>query len=227
VTYDPRGHARSPLEGSPDDLTVEVHADDAARLIAAVAGDEPAFVLGSSGGATYGLELVARHGDRVRTLVAHEAPVGELLPDAARWHKLCDDVAATHVKDGMFAAMQLFEEGTGMGGGEQQDGGPPPTPEMQEFMQRIGQNMDLFFRVLIPVVGQYVPDVDALRSGPARVVVGVGRDSTEQQLPYRASFALAERLGTDVVWFPGDHGGFGSHHAEFATVLDSLLTDSR
>ena len=44
----------------------------------------PADVLGSSGGATYGLDLVARCPGRVRTLVAHEPPVSELLPgDAA------------------------------------------------------------------------------------------------------------------------------------------------
>jgi pimeloyl-ACP methyl ester carboxylesterase len=221
VTYDPRGHARSPLEGSPDDLTVEIHADDAARLLAAV-GTEPAFVLGSSGGATYGLDLAARHAGRVRTLIAHEPPVGELLPDAAKWHALCLEVRDTYLRDGMGPAMQLFEEGTGMGGGAQQEG-PPPTPEMAEFMQRIGANMDLFMRVLVPIVGTFVPDIEALSNTSTRIVVGVGDASTEEQLPYRASHALAERLGVTPERFPGDHGGFGSHPAEFAEKLHEIL----
>jgi hypothetical protein len=42
-------------------------------------------------------------------------------------------------------------------------------------------------------------------------------------LAYRAAVALAERLGTDAVTFPGDHGGFGSHPAEFAKTLHKAL----
>src|SRR5688500_10153152 len=47
VCYDPRGHSRSPLDGAAEDISVAVHAEDAALLLAAV-GDEPAFVYGSS-----------------------------------------------------------------------------------------------------------------------------------------------------------------------------------
>jgi len=84
VTYDCRGNSRSPMQGSWDDLTVGLFADDAHRLLDAVSPDQ-ADVLGSSGGATYALDLVARYPGRVGTLVAHEPPVSELLPDAARY----------------------------------------------------------------------------------------------------------------------------------------------
>jgi len=70
VTYDCRGNSRSPMQGSWDDLTVGLFADDAHRLLDAV-GTDQADVLGSSGGATYALDLVARYPGRVRTLVAH------------------------------------------------------------------------------------------------------------------------------------------------------------
>jgi len=83
VTYDCRGNSRSPMQGSWDDLTVALFADDARRLLDAVSTDQ-ADVLGSSGGATYALDLVARYPGRVRTLVAHEPPASELLPEAAR-----------------------------------------------------------------------------------------------------------------------------------------------
>src|SRR2546430_2588710 len=33
VTYDPRGHSRSAIDGTPEDVTLAQHADDAARLI--------------------------------------------------------------------------------------------------------------------------------------------------------------------------------------------------
>lgn len=74
VTYDCRGNSRSPMQGSWDDLTVALFADDAHRLLDAVSTDQ-ADALGSSGGATYALDLVARYPGRVRTLVAHEPPV--------------------------------------------------------------------------------------------------------------------------------------------------------
>ena len=50
VTYDPRGISRSSFDGPPKDWRVEVHADDARRLLAE-AGGQPAHVFGSSGGA--------------------------------------------------------------------------------------------------------------------------------------------------------------------------------
>jgi pimeloyl-ACP methyl ester carboxylesterase len=55
VAYDWRGAARSPLDAPPNDLPdgglpMQVQADDAERLLAALA-DGPAYVLGCSGGA--------------------------------------------------------------------------------------------------------------------------------------------------------------------------------
>jgi len=72
-------------------------------------------------------------------------------------------------------------------------------------------------------ISGYAPDVAALRGGPARIVVGVGETSAGQ-LAHRTALALAERLGTPPVTFPGDHGGFGSHSAEFAETLHKVLT---
>src|SRR5712692_6397021 len=72
VTYDPRGLSHSKLEGElQDERIVEIFADDAHRLLTAVA-KEPAFVFASSGGAVIAFELTAQHPEQVRTLVAHE-----------------------------------------------------------------------------------------------------------------------------------------------------------
>src|SRR5207249_7037475 len=100
VSYDQRGHSRSELEGKPEDIPVSLHADDAATILEAV-GKEPASVYGNSGGATIGLEVVARHPDLVRTLVVHEAPLMELLPDAERWRATFRDIDETYRTDGV------------------------------------------------------------------------------------------------------------------------------
>jgi pimeloyl-ACP methyl ester carboxylesterase len=221
VTYDCRGNSRSPMAGSWDDLTVGLFADDANRLLDAVSAG-PACVLGSSGGATYGLDLVARYPGRVRTLVAHEPPVSELLPDAARYHALNEEIGETSRAQGVAAAMQKFAAGVGFG-----NGGPGPqraeTPEAGAAMARSAGNLDLFAGRLIPVIGNYQPDVEALRKCQARIVVGVGDESTPGQMPYQASHELARRLGGQPVQFPGGHGGFGSHPDGFAATLHEVL----
>src|SRR5262249_25314094 len=78
ITYDRRGMSRSKIEVPGESLTLATHSDDAHRLLAALT-DESAFVFGSSIGALIGLDLVARHPDQVRVLVAHEPPAFELL----------------------------------------------------------------------------------------------------------------------------------------------------
>jgi pimeloyl-ACP methyl ester carboxylesterase len=224
VTYDCRGNSRSPMQGSWDELTVELFADDAGRLLDAVSAG-PADVLGSSGGATYGLDLVARYPGRVRTLVAHEPPVSELLPDAARYHALNLQVGQTYRGQGAFAALQIFTKGIGY----DDDGPPSPaeqTADAAAAQARTGANLGLFAGRLIPIIGNYEPDLAALQRSSTRIVVGVGDESTPEQMVYQAAHALAEKLGGQPEQFPGGHGGFGSHPDGFAARLRQVLAES-
>jgi len=80
LTYDPRGLSASTVDDPSQDITVETQADDAHRLLRAVTV-EPAYVFASSGGSNTGLVLAATHPEQVRTLIVHEPPITELLPD--------------------------------------------------------------------------------------------------------------------------------------------------
>jgi pimeloyl-ACP methyl ester carboxylesterase len=221
VTYDCRGNSRSPMQGSWDELTVGLFADDAHRLLDAF-GPDQAYVLGSSGGATYGLDLVARYPGRVRTLVAHEPPVSELLPDAARYHALNEQIGETYRSQGTFAAMQMFMQGVGFGSdGPRQPG--EQTPAAAAEAARVGGNLALFAGRLIPIIGNYQPDVAALQRSSTRIVVGVGDESTPEQMVYQTAHALADQLASQPVQFPGDHGGFGGHPEAFAARLREVL----
>ena len=74
--------------------TTDEHADDLHRLILALdAGAVDIF--GSSGGAVNALALVARHPEQVRTLVAHEPPAAQELPDREAVLAVCDGIRAT------------------------------------------------------------------------------------------------------------------------------------
>ena len=220
VPYDPRGNSRSVLDGPPEDQRMDVHGDDAARLLAAM-GDQSAYVLGSSGGAQIGLNLAARYPGRVHTLVAHEPPCVELLPDAAEQRAFVNTVYDTYRTHGVRPAMQKFAAGAGLRDGPQPDQAAP-SPQMREAFGRVMRNLDFFLAHGLKPISLYVPDIATLRAGPARIVVGVGETSTGQ-LAHRTAVALAERLGTTPVTFPGDHGGYGAQPAAFAEKLHLAL----
>ncbi|MFC4942339.1 alpha/beta hydrolase [Pseudonocardia sp. GCM10023141] len=225
ITYDRRGNSRSPLDGAPEPFPVDVHADDAHRLLTAVGGTEPAFVFGNSAGGLIGLALAARHPEQVGAVVSHEPPVLSLLPDAARWAQVLEQVHATYVSDGVEAAMGQFGAAMGMADG----GGQPPMdqlpPEVAEMLGRFARNTEVFVGYEIIPFGAFTPDVAALRAGSPRVVLAAGADSAGEP-PHLAALAVAERLGTEAVLFPGDHGGFGTHTDGFATELQKIFSAS-
>jgi pimeloyl-ACP methyl ester carboxylesterase len=230
VTYDCRGNSRSPMTGPREDLTVDLAAEDARRLLHAVGGDS-ADVFGSSGGATYGLALVAHHPGRVRTLVAHEPPVSELLPEAERWRAINEQVGEICQRDGVGPALGFFvecifagEPGSGPGPAETAADEPAPTADQAESAARVARNLELFASWLIPHIGNYEPDMAGLRATTTRIVVGVGAQSPPTHMPYQASHALAEQLGVELAEFPGDHFVEASGPAEFAARLRGLLS---
>ncbi|MGP9022589.1 alpha/beta fold hydrolase [Streptomyces sp. BR1] len=218
VTHDPRGISGSTLTDPEQDSTPELRADDVAALLDAL-GAENADVFGSSGGAVTGLALVARHPGRVRTLVAHEPPLFELLPDAAVRHAETDDLVATFHREGQGAAWIKFMANAGFVTGD--DDGVPATPPSEPTPQAIA-NGARFFEYELRGTTRHLPDIAALTAGPARVVVGIGADS-RALITYRTSMALAERIGTTPVEFPGDHGGFVGRPKQFAEVLRRVL----
>jgi clorobiocin biosynthesis protein CloN7 len=222
VTYDPRGIGNSSREDSSQDLTPEQQAGDVQRLLS-VLGGEPAHVFGSSGGAVVGLALVTAHADQVRTLVAHEPPVVELLPDAELARVQVQDIYDTYRADGADMAMAKFMAHAGLGGqpGEQTDA--PRWEPSPEQVARMRAATDVFLAHLIRPTTRYRPDIEALRAASTRIVVAAGATS-KGQLANRSAMALADRLGTPVVEFPGDHGGFMAQPEQFGRVLDQVLT---
>jgi pimeloyl-ACP methyl ester carboxylesterase len=227
VSYDQRGHSRSPLDGEPEDIPVALHADDAAAVLAELA-DEPAYVYGNSGGATIGLDLVARRPELVRTLVAHEPPLFELLPDVNRWRAALAEIGEAYRTQGVFPAMgkfgSLVEEG-GPKYSEEQQATPPPAPEAQEMMERMAGNFELFIAHELPQIGAYTPDLDALRNAPTRIISAAGETSGEQGAR-RAAIALADRLRIPVNYLPGGHGGWGADRQQFADKLHEILQEA-
>ena len=111
ATYDRRGFSRSLLLGAQDyDHRLQTDADDAERLIRHLSPDEPATVLGNSSGAIVGLELLIRHPEAVRILMAHEPPAASLLPDCEELMAQQREIYQTYRISGIAPAAKMFAE---------------------------------------------------------------------------------------------------------------------
>jgi pimeloyl-ACP methyl ester carboxylesterase len=222
VTYDPRGLSHSTLDAPVnDERIVQIFADDAHRLLTATT-KEPAFVFGSSGGAVIALELAAHHPEQVRTVVSHEPPAPALQPDPARERAAMEEIVRTYRTAGIGPAMQKFMVQTRIRSGPPPPPAGEPTPEMREGMAQMTRNMDFWLGHYFLAISAYEPDFDALKAGSSRIVPGVGEES-RGELANEGGLNLAKRLGTEAVVFPGAHGGFESHAAEFAARLREVF----
>ncbi|MGW0324376.1 alpha/beta fold hydrolase [Nocardia sp. NPDC003183] len=219
LTADPRGHFGSPLDDPNQDSTVLARAGDLAQLITHL-GAGPAVVFGSSGGAVTALALAQTNPDLVTTVVAHEAPLRELLPDAEAQRPLTEDIVATYATGDVIGAWRKFFAQAAIA---------IPEPMLVEIFggdrdpRQVASERFWFAHELRPTTA-WVPDPPLLRSIPTRVIVGIGAESTGQFCD-RTSRELASALGVDPVLFPGDHIGFVNDAVTFATRLQEVLDE--
>ncbi|MBM7787571.1 alpha/beta fold hydrolase [Tenggerimyces flavus] len=217
LTIDPRGIGRSPLDDPSQDSTPEDRADDMVALVAHL-DLGPATVFGSSGGAVTTLALAARHPSAVHTVIAHEPPLNELLPDRETLHEKTEEMIALYGSGDPVGAWRLFMK---VGNLNLPDeifemifGGERDAARAEEERR--------FFLHELRATTHFAPDLGALRSGPARLVIGIGEESTDQQCD-RTSRALGAELGIEPTLFPGDHTGFVDNPAPFAKKLREVL----
>jgi pimeloyl-ACP methyl ester carboxylesterase len=217
VTYDPRGYAGSSVDDPDAPSSVEQRADDVSAILDDI-GVESADLFGSSGGAVTGLSLVARYPGRIGTLVAHEPPLLELLPDAAQQRANTEAIIDTFHRHGFEAAWMHFMRNAGFDVAPDDAPSAPPETSENEIRQSAR-----FFDIDLRPTTSYLPDIEALKTGASRVVIGIGVDS-RRLLTYQTSVRLCELLGSTPAEFPGDHGGFMDAPAEFADTLRTVLS---
>ena len=224
VTYDPRGSERTTVTDRTEITTPELLAEDVHRVLNRVS-DEPAAILGSSGGAVTGLALVTAHPEQVSVLVAHEPPLLTLLSNADEELAEVQEIYQTYLRAGSDAAMRRFLLSIGVLGEEgsrrfaaMPEPDPVPAPAVPET------DNDFFYASQIRATTGYRPDLKALSEASTKIVVGVGATSAGQ-LAHRGGQALAEHLGLTATEFPGDHGGFAGETPAFAERLRQVLAD--
>lgn len=217
LTSDPRGTKRSILHDRSLGSSPEQRADDLAALIAHV-DRGPAVVFGSSGGAVTSLALVQLHGGLASTVIAHEPPLLELLPDRVEQRRITDELTSAALSGDRVGAWRLFFAQANI-----------PMPE-EVLVQWFGGEVDpqhhadeqFWFRHELPATVRWEPDIELLRARAGDLVLGIGEASVDQ-LCERTTTALGVQLGIAPTRFPGDHTGFVDHPAEFAARLREVL----
>jgi pimeloyl-ACP methyl ester carboxylesterase len=209
VRYDPRGSERSKKTNGVIESTPEQHADDIRAVIQAVGGG-PVDLFASSGGAVNALALVAKYPNDVRTLVAHEPPDAAVLPDRKEALAAIRDMSETYQRSGHGAGMAKFIALTSFKGSIPANFADQPAPDPAMFgmsTEDDGTRDDPLLAQNVFTCTGFEPDFDALKAAKTRLVIAAGADS-EGQMAYRGAVAIAERLGTKPVMFPGGHAGF-------------------
>lgn len=222
LTYDRRGLSRSRRDEPTAPTRIETHADDVHRLLAAH-GAEPVLVFGASIGALIGLELVTRHPEQVRTLVAHDPPAPSLLSDteresAERTQRALEELQC---REGVPAAMQAFLASIGVDFRDRE-----PEVEMPPHDPMRAANMRFFLERDCEAAHRYVIEIPALKAASTKILPAGGRTSREC-FPSRCAAVLAERLGVTLVEFPGGHSGYVLRPREFAVRLREVLGIAR
>lgn len=219
LTTDPRGIRHSVLDDPESESTPQLRAADLAALIEHV-DLGPAALLGSSGGACSVLALAQTRPDLVTTVVAHEPPIYDVLPDAAELTARCEAMIATYEAGDRVAAWREFMAIAAL-----------PMPE-EMFRMFFGQTpppgvlADERYQMLHTMRGtvHFEPDVEALSALGDRVVLGIG-DRSGGTLCDRSTRALAARLGLEPTLFPGGHTGFIEQPPVFAARLEEVLAE--
>ncbi|MFE5095321.1 alpha/beta fold hydrolase [Streptomyces sp. NPDC056638] len=223
ATYDPRGMSRSTLDDPEAEQSVGEHADDAFRMLELLSPGEPARVFGASSGAIAALHLLTAHPERVERVVAHEPPAVMVLPDAADHRDLIVRVQETFRRQGLMPAMAVFAAGLKKDG----DTTEPKAeielpPQAAARAEQTMANLPYFVGRIVPSFMSYTPDMNRLGALSDQLVLAGGQDS-RGELAYCPAALLAERLGMELLHFPGGHIGLTTHPAQFGELLRKAL----
>lgn len=235
VTYDPRGLGRSTRSDGRTDNDPEQQAEDVHAVIAALDAG-PVEMFASSGGAVTAFALVTAHPDDLVTLVAHEPPLIDVLPDADQARAAQQATQAIYHEKGWGAGMADFMAMTMWQGEFTDEYAAQPAPDPAQFGMPTdddGSREDPLLSGVSNAITDYRPDVDALKAAPTRIVIAVGIES-EGVFTGRTAVATAEALGQQATVFPSHHGGFmggefgyAGEPEAFAARLREVLDEGR
>jgi pimeloyl-ACP methyl ester carboxylesterase len=169
---------------------VEIHSDDAYRLLTKLT-DEPAYVFGSSSGAVIGLDLCIRHPRQVRVLIPHEPVLLQFLygNELKQARQFMEDLKKNHRSEVVKLSSNL-----------RMDAGKSEQSK-DVLTERLLDNSTYFVEHEIPGILNHTLDIDALRTAlksTSMQVLPAGGSASREFFPYSCAVTLSEQLGTEI-----------------------------
>jgi len=214
ISYDRRGHFGS-TDHTTGPVPVSRQADDALAVLDLMVPEGPVSVFGTSAGALIGLDLVARHPGRVRTLVVHEPPAVHLMPDADAWLGTAAEQVRLARSGELMAAVTGFANA--IAGAALPDLPNVRLPHEKEWIRLFDRELMAFY--------DYLPDLRALRKASSEILPVAGEDS-RGHYHYQPAKILALELGLPFTEMPGAHLAPQRNPTKFAAALRDLLDPS-
>ena len=220
VTYDPRGSERSRRTDGAAETTPDEHADDLHRLIAALDAGPVDLFAGAAAPSTRSSWSPGTRSRSGRSWRTSRRPSRSCRTASRRWppaststRPTCAAASARRWRSSSPSSCTRARFRKGSPTGRLRTSPPSgcrPRTTAPATTRWSGQNMIS--------CTHYRHDFDAIRAASTRVVIGVGAESGKV-ITGRSAVAVAERLGTAPVTFPGGHDGFlGGRRAASADV---------
>ena len=220
VTYDRRGHSRSPRPEHWTGTSVQEQADDAAELLQAL-DLTPAAAFGLSYSGEILTDLVLRRPEVLTGAVFHEPGFLHMISGAdALGARIGASLDAGMARGGRPAALESFLR---LVCGDQVIDGMDPA-----LLDRCLTSAAVFFDV--DAAGdEFRPTQEALGRVRVPCVVTAGAENAPPDALLHAFFEaaqwLADGLGVPVVEVPGAHVSYASHPEAYAAALRVVLRD--
>lgn len=229
ITYDRRANARSSMN-DPQNFEIGQQSRDALAVLKA-AGEASAFVFGNSSGAVIALDMAVTQPQAVRAVIAHEAPVPRLLPEAEKWQRFFAAVYLTAFRFGSYLAALRFMLGIQVPVqklARAQSKSNEYTKRRRESSSErrisVKTGMEVLTKMELLPVTNYLPDIERIKANRVKVIPAVGEWGLARKTWYvLAAQIMADRLGCELAIFPGHHGSYMDRPEEFAAVLRGLL----
>jgi hypothetical protein len=163
--------------------------------------------------------------------VVHEAAVPRVLPQARKWQRFFAGVYVTACRFGSYLAALRFMLGAELPVRKLARAQTKATEYTKSRREQSGEhrisNMvaaDVLVKLELLPVTNYLPDVELIKKNEVRVFIAVGEWALERKTWYvQAAQILAEKLGCELVTFPGHHGSYMDMPEEWAATLRSVL----
>lgn len=224
ITYDRRANARS-TRNEPQNFEISQQSRDAVAVLCAT-GETSAFVFGNSSGAVIALDIAKTQPQAVKAIVAHEPPITRVHPKVKKWQRFFAGVYGTAFSLGTMSAMIRFVLGVGLPLGPRfrAEASEKYLHEIREIGLRPINMADFFTKQELLPVTNYMPDIAMIKKNAVKVFMAAGQESLNKRRFYaQTAPILAERLGCEMIVFPGHHVSYVSGPNEWTAVLRGIL----